>query len=129
MTRSLTASLLVAAALAVAPAGALAQDAGGHQYDDPLAGTPSGPSTPSTPSSGSTGTSGSSTGTPGSSTGTTSAATASTANSTTPTAAATATGAGEIPRTGFPVGWLTLSGFLALGVGVALRRAAGFESA
>lgn len=128
MTRALVASTLAAALLAVAPVAAVAQDSGGHQYDDPLAGTPSSPSTPSTPSTPSPGSTASAAGTgttssPGA--GTTSSSTASTA---TPTAAATAAGKGEIPRTGFPVGWLTFAGFLALGGGFALRRAAGFQA-
>jgi hypothetical protein len=127
MMRALIASLLVTTAVAVVPAGAPAQDAGGHQYDDPLAGTPSTPSTPTAPSSGTTASSGS-TGTTSPSTGTVAPSTASTA-ATTPTATATGTGAGQIPRTGFPVGWLTFAGFLALGGGFALRRAAGFQAA
>jgi hypothetical protein len=127
MTRALVASAFAAVALAAAPAGALAQDAGGQQYDDPLADTPTAPSTPSTPSAptspstGSTASAGG-TGTASPSTGTTAAAPGSEA-----AAAATVTPSGEIPRTGFPVGWLAFSGFLALGSGFALRRAAGFQ--
>jgi hypothetical protein len=115
------ASLLAAAALAAAPGAAVAQDAGGHQYDDPLADTPTSPPTPSppsTPSSASTG----STGTSTASAGTTSSSPAAT------TAAATAGANGEIPRTGFPAGWITFAGFFALGGGLALRRAAGLET-
>ena len=126
MTRALMASMLATAALAVAPATALAQDAGGHQYDDPLAGTPSTPSTPSAPSTGSTASAGGTGTAPSSSTGTTTPSTASTSSATT-TAAVTAAGTGEIPRTGFPVGWLTFAGFLALGGGFSLRRAAGLQ--
>lgn len=129
MTRALVASTLAAVALAVLPSGALAQDAGGNQYDDPLSGTPSSPSTPSTPSTppstGSTASAGG-TGTSPSGAGTASPTTPTT-GATTPAAVATAPGRGEIPRTGFPVGWLAFSGFLALGGGFALRRAAGFQ--
>jgi cobalamin biosynthesis Mg chelatase CobN len=132
MTRALVASTLAAALLAVAPVAALAQDAGGQQYDDPLADTPSAPSTPSTPSPPATGstTSAGGTGTTSSSAGTTSGSSTgtSTATATTATAATAAAGTGEIPRTGFPVGWLTFAGFLALGGGFALRRAAGFQA-
>jgi hypothetical protein len=126
MTRALIASLVAAAALAVVPAAAFAQDAGGHQYDDPLAGTPTTPSTPSTPSAPST----ASTGTSGTapSTSTASASTATTGATTSAAATAAAAQPG-IPRTGFPVGWLGFAGFFALGGGFALRRAAGPESA
>jgi hypothetical protein len=122
MTRPLIASLLATAALAVGPAAALAQDAGGHQYQDPLANTPGTHSTPSPPPPGP---SAASDGTPAS-TPSSSASSGSTTTSGT-TATATAAGKDAIPRTGFPVGWLTFAGFFALGAGVALRRAAGFE--
>jgi hypothetical protein len=129
MTRALIASLVAAAGLAVAPAAALGQDAGGNQYDDPLAGTPSSPSTPSTPSTPSAPStpSTSSSGTAGTPTASAGGATSSATTGT--TATATAAAAGEIPRTGFPAGWLTLAGFFAVGGGFALRRVAGPEPA
>jgi hypothetical protein len=109
MTRTLLASLLAAAALAVVPAAALAQDAGGTQYTDPLAGNPTTPSTPSTPS-----TSPSST-----SQGTTSASNTSSSSSSSGSAAGANPG---IPRTGFPAGWLVLAGVISIAGGLALRR-------
>jgi hypothetical protein len=119
MMRALIAPLLAAAALALVPPAALAQDAGGQQYGDPLKDTPSAPSAPSapsTPSSGATASSGSPTGAP-----------ASTASASSSTSAAAA-GTPGIPRTGFPVGWLAFGGFLLLCGGLSLRRIAGLAS-
>jgi len=124
MTRALLASLMAAAALAVAPAAALAQDAGGDQYKDPLdqgSGHHSTPSTPSTPSSPS---STASAAAPGST-----ASAASPATGTAAAASAQAGGPNEIPRTGFPVGFLMFAGALCLCGGLALRRAAGIAGA
>ena len=108
MTRTFLVSLLAAAALVVVPAAALAQDAPGPQYTDPLAGNPTTPSTPSTPSSPSS-----------PSPGTTSASTTSSSSSSSGNAAATKPG---IPRTGFPAGWLALAGVVSLAGGLGLRR-------
>jgi hypothetical protein len=111
MTRAFLTSLLAAAVLAVVPAAALAQDAGGNQYTDPLAGNPTTPSEPTTPTT-----------SPSSTTPTTS--TASTSGS-----SSSGGGSGEssnpgIPRTGFPAGWLALAGLISIGGGLALRRIA-----
>jgi hypothetical protein len=124
MPRVLVALLIAAAALAVVPAAALAKNAGGTQYTDPLD-TPSGQhsnpppsSTPSTPPSSASGPS---------STATASAST--TATSASASASTQAGTSGEIPRTGFPVGLLMFAGALCLSGGMALRRAAGTTGA
>jgi hypothetical protein len=127
MSRALVALLIAAAALAaVVPAGAIAKNAGGTQYTDPLDPGPgqhsnpppqSTPSTPSTPSSASP-----------SGAGTSPTATAS-AGTTAASASVQAGTSGEIPRTGFPVGMLMFAGALCLSGGLALRRAAGITGA
>lgn len=109
MTRASLASLLAAAALAVVPASALAQDAGGTQYTDPLAGNPTTPSTPSTPSA------------PSSTASTNTASTTSSSDSDSDSSGSANPG---IPRTGFPAGWLALAGVLSIAGGLALRRVA-----
>jgi hypothetical protein len=128
MRYALPASLIAAAALAVAPASAVAQDAGGHQYGDPLANTPGGQSTPPTTSSPPPPTSSSAA--PSSAPATSaSGSTGPTEAGTTNTAVTTASGKPGIPRTGFPVGVLLFTGFVLLAGGLALRRAAGPELA
>lgn len=102
VVRSLVTSLLVAGALACAPAAALAQDAGGDQYSDPITTTPH-PSMHHTTTA---------TGTPSASPARTSTATTGTARAKT------------LPRTGFPVSLLVLIGALSIGSGMAVRRAA-----
>jgi len=116
--RASLASLLVAATLALLPAVALAQDAGGHQYTDPLAGPP--PSHSTHGSTGSSGSSGSSTGSSSgsSSSSTTTAQTTASASSGT-TASAPSSG---LPRTGFPVGFLSFAGAILVSAGLGLRR-------
>ena len=109
MTRAFLASLLAAAALAVVPGAALAQDAGGNQYTDPLAGNNTDTSTPTAPS--------------------TPSASPSTTSGTQTTASSSESSAGAdpnpgIPRTGFPAGWLALAGVISIGGGLALRRIA-----
>jgi hypothetical protein len=109
LRRRVVAAALTLAALA-APGSALAQSAGGDQYQDPLAGNPgsgsSNPTTPSTPSASPTSSSGSTA-----------------ATSTTASAAQSGTArSGELPRTGFDVfvvAWLGLGMLL---TGVTLRR-------
>jgi hypothetical protein len=108
MTRTFLASLLAAAVLAAVPAAALAQDAGGTQYTDPLAGNPTTPSTPSTPSTSSS----------SGSQGTTGASNTSSSGSSSGSAGANP----GIPRTGFPAGWLVLAGVISIAGGLALRR-------
>jgi hypothetical protein len=123
MKRSLIASLVAAAALAAAPGAALAQDAGGSQYTDPLDQPghsnppPTSSPSPSTPAPSATSPRATA------STGTTSSGVPATAQ------AASTAGAGEIPRTGFPVGMLMFAGALCLSGGMALRRAAGTTGA
>ncbi|MEA2308462.1 MAG: hypothetical protein QOI65_748 [Thermoleophilaceae bacterium] len=114
MTRSFLASLLVAAVLAVVPAAALAQDAGGTQYTDPLAGNPTTPANPTTPSAGPSAAS------------PTSASTSSSGSSSSSSDTASKPG---IPRTGFPAGWLALAGVISVGGGLALRRIAASTNA
>lgn len=106
MTRALITGLLVAAALALLPSAALAQNAGSQQYTDPLSGSPKHASAqkPATPTTAQTTTS--------------SQAVQSTASST------PASSSSGLPRTGVDVVWLALTGVLLLGSGVALRRIA-----
>lgn len=114
VTRAPLATLLAAAALAVAPASSLAQDAGGGQYIDPLAPghhSGSGPGPGATASASSPGTSGA-----GASAGSSSSSSSGSPSS------AKAAGTGTIPRTGFPVGVLMFAGGLLLSSGLALRR-------
>ncbi|MEA2351279.1 MAG: hypothetical protein QOG86_2220 [Thermoleophilaceae bacterium] len=114
MTRSFLASLLAAAVLAVVPAAALAQDAGGTQYTDPLAGNPTTPaSNPTTPSAG-----------PSAAAPTTSTSSSGSSSSSSDTASKPG-----IPRTGFPAGWLALAGVISVGGGLALRRIAASTNA
>ena len=116
VTRAPLVSLFAAAALAVAPAAALAQDAGGGQYKDPLTGG-GGHSTPA-PTPGPTASAGS----PSSGA---SAAAGSSSSSSSSSSSATAGTTSAIPRTGFPVGMLMFAGALLLCGGLALRRVAG----
>ena len=109
VTRALITWLLVAAALALVPAAALAQNAGDQQYTDPLAGT-----TPSHPTAHKSTTATASASAPT----TTSQSTQSTASS------ASSSRSSGLPRTGVDVVWLGLTGVLLLGSGVALRRIA-----
>ena len=121
MIRASLAALLAAAALALVPVAAQAQDAGGNQYIDPLAGstTPSHSShTSSGSSSGTSATNGAS-GT-SSSSGTSSGGGTTTSSGSTATASA-ATRSG-LPRTGFPVGFLSFAGAMLVSCGLALRR-------
>lgn len=92
MVRSRTFALLLAIAILALPASSLAQSAGDDQYQDPLAGQPSG--------GGDSG-KGSSTGS-APSVPTPSAAT-DPATSTTPQATAAQSATGQLPRTGFDV--------------------------
>lgn len=130
MRRALFALALAIAMVAAVPAVALAQDcAGCGQYEDPLGpggggGNPGG-GNPGGGGGGSPGTTGSTpvtSSTPGataSAGGAQGEATASAEATETPTAT------GEIPRTGFPVGWLMLAGGALLASGLSLRRVAG----
>jgi hypothetical protein len=110
VTRNVLASLATAALLALAPAAALAQDAGSQQYQDPLAGD-----TNSNNSNGNGGGSGGNT--RPSNTGNAQAETD------TGTQAAAASNDG-LPRTGLDAWLLLLAGGTLLGGGFALRRVA-----
>ena len=112
MKRASLASLLATAALALVPAAALAQDAGGGQYTDPLAGGGGGNNTPAAPAPTTTAQA------PATSTASTSASKSSTSTKT----AASADPA--LPRTGFPAGLLVFFGVISIGGGLALRRIA-----
>jgi hypothetical protein len=116
VTRAPLASLLATAALAVAPAAALAQDAGGGQYKDPLTGG-GGHSTPA-PTPGPTASAANTS--PGAT-----AAAGSPSSSSSSSSSAKAGSTSAIPRTGFPVGMLMFAGALLLSGGLALRRVAG----
>jgi hypothetical protein len=122
------ASLLTAVVVAAAPATALAQSAGGDQYTDPLSHQPSGSSSHTSSSggsnqtstgTGSSGSSSSSSGTTGSGSSGTQAS-ASTATGST----GTATSSSGLPRTGFPVGFLSFAGAILVSLGLGLRRVA-----
>ena len=130
MRRALYVLLLSVAMLAAVPAAGLAgYDAGGGQYIDPIGpggggdgggngnggsgnggGSSPAPVAPSTPGSTTAGAQGETTG---------------------PNAEASeiATAPGEIPRTGFPVGWLMLAGGMLVATGLGLRRVAGLQDA
>jgi hypothetical protein len=103
------------------PASSLAQSAGDDQYQDPLAGQPSGGghsggggSSGSTGSTGSTGSSGSAPVTPAPSAGTSAA--------TTPQATAAQSSSGQLPRTGFDVILTIELGLAMLLTGVVAQR-------
>jgi hypothetical protein len=116
MTRASLVSLLATAALAVAPTVALAQDAGGGQYTDPLAGG-GGHHSSSIPPGATASTNGSGALQSASAAGSTSSGSTSSKGS-----SAHAAGTSAIPRTGFPVGMLMFAGALLLCGGLALRR-------
>lgn len=116
--RSLLASLLAAACLALVPAVALAQDAGSQQYEDPLAGTNNNSNTQSTAS----------TSTPSAGTSTSSSGTGSGSSGSTSKSGAKVRADG-LPRTGLDVKWLVLMGYVLLGGGLALRRVTGHADA
>jgi len=128
--RAPLASLLAAAVVAAVPATALAQNAGGDQYTDPLSHQPPGSSSHNSTSGGSNQTSTGSSSSGSSSAGTSSTvsgaqASASTSNGTT---ASSASGS-SLPRTGFPVGFLSFAGAILVSFGLGLRRVAhGFRS-
>jgi hypothetical protein len=113
--RVLLASLTVAAALALLPAGALAQNAGDQQYTDPLAGSNTHPNSHKsvTPTA--------SAASPGSQ--------STSAQGVTPSATRSRAAGSGLPRSGVDVVWLGLTGVLLLGSGVALRRVAERSSA
>jgi hypothetical protein len=124
--RALLALLLGFALGAAVPAVALAQyDAGGGQYVDPIG--PGG-------GGGGGGTSG---GGGGGASGTTASVTpgVTSGSGTQGEPAATAeaneiaTAPGDLPRTGFPIGWLMLPGGFLLACGLSLRRVAGNQGA
>ena len=122
MIRAPLASLLAAVVVAAVPATALAQNAGGDQYTDPLSHhTPSG-STHTSTSSGSGHTSSGSSGSSSSTGSTTSGAQASTSTAT--GATATSASSSGLPRTGFPVGFLSFAGAILVSLGLGLRRVA-----
>jgi LPXTG-motif cell wall-anchored protein len=117
------AAVLAAAALALVPAAAVAQDASCSQYCDPLANNHKPPPTRSTGTGdGSSGRSPTSSSGTGTSPGTASASAAQPTQSSTTAAAPSKPG---LPRTGFPVGWLMLAGALFSSGGLALRRVSG----
>ncbi len=123
MIRAFLASLLAAAALALLPTVALAQDAGGNQYTDPLAGghTPGSHSTHTSSGSSGGNSSGSSSGSSSSSSGTATASAQGTTSTGNGTATASASSSG-LPRTGFPVGFLAFAGGILVSCGLGLRR-------
>jgi hypothetical protein len=101
MPRSRTFALLLAIAMLALPASSLAQSAGDDQYQDPLAGQPSGGGGGgNTGNTGSTGNSGS---TGGGSAPATPSTTAGGAEGSSPQASAAQNGSGRLPRTGFDV--------------------------
>jgi hypothetical protein len=107
--RIVLASLATAALLALAPAAALAQDAGSQQYQDPLAGD-----TNSNNSSGN-----------GSGGGNTRPSNTGNAQAETDTGTETAAASNDgLPRTGLDAWLLLLAGGALLGGGFALRRVA-----
>jgi hypothetical protein len=118
MTRGLIASALAALALAAAPCAAVAQDAGGNQYIDPLVG--GGGGTGHSPG-GSSGSPGGTTSGAGSSQSSSQIAQANTTSSATGSSSSGSGGKPGLPATGFPVGLLALTGLMAVGAGVALR--------
>ena len=107
-------ALLIVAAV---PAVAMAQSAGQDQYSDPLQNDGSSGGSNNSGSGGNSGSSNSQA-TPAQSTPQSSAPAATTTPST--TAAQSSTKA--LPRTGYPVGFLILSGAALLASGIALRR-------
>jgi hypothetical protein len=113
--RAPLASLLAIVAVAAAPATALAQNAGGDQYTDPLSHhTP----TSHTSSSGGSGHTSSS-----SSSGTTSGSSVAQASASTGSGTTAASGSSSgLPRTGFPVGFLSFAGAILVSLGLGLRR-------
>jgi hypothetical protein len=119
MASARPACVFVVVALAVGPTPALAQDAGGGQYKDPLANPTSTPhtSTPPPPPTSTSSTGGGPTAL--ASAGSTASNGEAAADSGQPPAP------GEIPRTGFPVGLLMFAGALFLSGGLLIRRAAG----
>lgn len=98
MPRSRTFALLLAIAMLALPASSLAQSAGDDQYQDPLAGQPSGGG-----GGGNTGSTGSSGGSGGGSAPATPSTTAGGAEGSSPQASAAQNGSGQLPRTGFDV--------------------------
>jgi len=121
--RAFLAPLLAAAALTVLPTVALAQDAGGGQYTDPLAGGGTSGSHSTNNSSGNSGgnSSGSSSGS-SSSASTSSTATAQAGTSTGNGATTASASSSGLPRTGFPVGFLAFAGGILVSFGLGLRR-------
>jgi hypothetical protein len=115
MLRSRTLVLLLAIAALAFPAQSLAQSAGGDQYQDPLAGEPSGGGG----HSGGSGSSGS-----GSAPATPSISPAPSGGSegTSPQASATATQTGQLPRTGFDVVLTIELGLALLLTGIVAQR-------
>ena len=130
MRRALLPLLLALAVGASVPAVAVAQyDAGGGQYTDPLGG---GGGNPGGGGGGNPSGGGGSPGTSGSVTPTTPGATSSGAQgepAATAEANEIATAPGDLPRTGFPIGWLMLPGGFLLACGLSLRRVAGSQGA
>jgi hypothetical protein len=101
MLRSRSVAVLAAFAALAFPAASLAQSAGDDQYEDPLAGQPSGGN-----NGGSSGSSGGNSGSSGSGTAPatpTPAPASGGSEGTAPQATAAATANGELPRTGFDV--------------------------
>lgn len=115
MLRSRSLALLAATAALAFPAASLAQSAGDDQYQDPLAGQPSGGNKGD---SGNNGSSGFGTAPAAPSTPTTSGG----AEGTAPTAGAAATPSGELPRTGFDVVLTIELGLALLLTGVVAQR-------
>ena len=128
MIRAPLASLLAAAVVAAVPATALAQNAGGDQYTDPLSHQPPGSSSHNSTSGGSNQTSSgsSSSGSSSSSSGTSSTLSGAQASASTSSGTTASSG---LPRTGFPVGFLSFAGAILVSLGLGLRRVAhGFRS-
>ena len=124
MLRSRYFALVLALAALAFPAASLAQSAGDDQYQDPLAGQPSGGNSGNSGSTGNSGSSGSSgsTGTGTAPAPTTPSTTSGGSEGTAPQAGAAASPSGELPRTGFDVVLTIEIGLALLLTGIVTQR-------